>query len=86
MESRGQTGTGTAAFTFAPEKLQFLSEQRLSDAFEPAGSGKGFEWTAKVINIGGKHNEGLLKKCKALYDYCSYVNRVKGNRFPTGSL
>ena len=56
-----------------------VSEQRLSDAFEPAGSGEGFEWTAKVVNIGGKHNEGLLKKCKALYDYCSYVDRVKGN-------
>ena len=56
-----------------------VSEQKLSDAFEPAGSTKGFEWTAKVINIGGNHNEGLQKKCRALYDYCSYVNRVKGN-------
>ncbi len=45
----------------------------------PAGSGKGFEWTAQVVNIGGNHSEDLLKKCKALYDYCSYVNRVKGN-------
>ena len=61
------------------KELPDVSEQRLSDAFEPVGSGKGFEWTAKVINIGGKHNEGLLKKCKALYDYCSYVDRVKGN-------
>ncbi|MBQ3799001.1 MAG: hypothetical protein II837_01785, partial [Treponema sp.] len=60
-------------------ELPDVSEQRLSDAFEPAGSGEGFEWTAKVINIGGKHSEGLLKKCKALYDYCSYVNCVKGN-------
>ncbi len=60
-------------------ELPDVSEQRLSDAFVPAGSGKGFEWTAKVINIGGKHNEGLLKKCKALYDYCSYVDRVKNN-------
>ena len=25
------------------------------------------------------HSEGLRKKCKALYDYCSYVNRVKAN-------
>ena len=60
-------------------ELPDVSEQRLSDAFEPAGSGKGFEWTAQVRNIGGNHNEDLLKKCKALYDYCSYVNRVKGN-------
>ncbi len=56
-----------------------VSEQKLSDAFEPAGSGKGFEWTAKVINIGGNHSGDLLKRCRALYDYCSYVDRVKGN-------
>ena len=61
------------------KELPDVSEQRLSDAFEPAGSGEGFEWTAKVINIGGNHSGGLLKKCKALYDYCSYVNCVKGN-------
>ncbi|MBQ6568573.1 MAG: hypothetical protein IJL80_16125, partial [Treponema sp.] len=34
-----------------------VSEQRLSDAFDPTGNGKGFEWTAKVINIGGNHSE-----------------------------
>ncbi|MCR5762973.1 MAG: hypothetical protein K6G00_06265 [Treponema sp.] len=54
------------------------SEMRLSDAFENGGT-EGFEWTATVINIGGNHNEGLQKKCKPLYDYCSYVNRVKQN-------
>ena len=59
--------------------LPDVSYQRLSDAFEPAGNAEGFEWTAKVINIGGKHSEGLQKKCRALYDYCSYVNRVKQN-------
>ena len=32
-----------------------------------------------MINIGGNHSEGLQKKCRALYDYCRYVNRVKGN-------
>ena len=60
-------------------ELPDVSEQRLSDAFEPAGCAPGFEWTAKVINIGGNHSEGLQKKCRALYDYCRYVNRVKGN-------
>jgi predicted transposase YdaD len=59
--------------------LSDVSYQRLSDAFEPKGSTEGFEWTAKVINIGGGHNETLHKKCKALYDYSSYVNRVKVN-------
>ena len=61
------------------KELPDVSEQKLSDAFEPAGSGKGFEWTAKVINIGGNHSGDLLKRCRALYDYCSYVDRVKGN-------
>ncbi len=59
--------------------LPDVSYQRLSDAFEPAESVPGFEWTAKVINIGGNHNEPLQKKCKSLYDYCSYVNHVKQN-------
>ena len=61
------------------KKLPDVTEQKLSDAFEPAGSTPGFEWTAKVINIGGNHNETLQKKCKSLYDYCSYVNHVKQN-------
>ena len=60
-------------------ELPDVSEQNLSDAFEPTGSAPGFEWTAKVINIDGNHSETLQKKCRALYDYCSYVNRVKGN-------
>ncbi|MBQ3687752.1 MAG: hypothetical protein II932_07960 [Treponema sp.] len=37
-------------------ELPDVSEQRLSDAFEPAGCALGFEWTAKVINIGGNHS------------------------------
>jgi hypothetical protein len=60
-------------------ELPDVSYQRLSDAFEPKGNTQGFEWTAKVINIGGNHNEDLHKRCKALYDYSSYVSRVKEN-------
>ena len=60
-------------------KLPDVTEQRLSDAFEPAGSVPDYEWTAKGINIGGNHNVPLQKRCKPLYDYCSYVNRVKQN-------
>ncbi len=48
------------------KKLPDISEQKLSDAFEPAGSVPGFEWTAKVINIGGTHNEGLQKKVQGV--------------------
>ena len=61
------------------KKLSDVSKLRLSDAFEPTESTEGFEWTATVINIGGNHSEGLQKKCKSLYAYCSYVNRVKQN-------
>ena len=59
-------------------QLPDVSEQKLSDAFE-GGKVEGFEWTATVINIGGNHNEALQKNCKPLYDYCSYVNKVKQN-------
>ena len=61
------------------KEMDDVSSQKLSDAFEPKGSSVGFEWTATVINIGGGHNEPLHKRCKALYDYSSYVNRVKEN-------
>ncbi|MBP5464771.1 MAG: hypothetical protein J6Y13_06335 [Treponema sp.] len=67
-------------------KLPDVSYQRLSDAFAPAGNTEGFEWTAKVINIGGKHNEGLQKKCKPLYDYCSYVNPLPYGKLTTSCV
>ena len=31
------------------------------------------------MNISGKHRLTLQKKCKPLYDYCIYVNKVKQN-------
>ena len=52
---------------------------RLSDSFEsPAPSGD-FEWTATMVNINAGHNETLQKSCKALYDYSSYVAKVRTN-------
>ena len=60
-------------------ELPDVSDMKLSDAFEPKGSAAGFEWTARVINIGWNHSQGLQKKCRSLYDYCRYVDRVKGN-------
>ena len=33
-----------------------------------------------VININPEYNKGLQKNCKALYDYISYVDRVKSNQ------
>ena len=39
-----------------------------------------FEWTATVININPEYNNGIQKNCKALYDYISYIDRVKSNQ------
>ena len=52
---------------------------KLSDAFIDFDSQGDFEWTAKMININKNHNKTLHKNCKALYDYCSFVNRIKTN-------
>ena len=72
-------GWGVMDESLSGLEYSLSSYLQLSDAFEPVGSTEGFEWTATVINIGGKHSEGLQKKCKSLYAYCSYVNRVKQN-------
>ena len=53
---------------------------KLSDSFDsdyPVGE---FEWTATMVNINIDHNERLHKKCKALYDYSTYIERVKQNK------
>ena len=51
----------------------------LSDAFEiPAESGD-FEWTATMLNINAGRNKTLLQKCKPLYYYSCYVDRIKAN-------
>lgn len=56
-----------------------VSKLRLSDAFIDFESQGDFEWTATMININKNHNERLHKSCKALYDYCRFVDRIKTN-------
>jgi predicted transposase/invertase (TIGR01784 family) len=61
------------------EEQEDIVKYSLSDSFKiPDDSGE-FEWTATVININKGHNEPLQKKCKSLYHYCVFVNRVKEN-------
>ena len=62
------------------KKLPETSKLRLSDAFDHFTETGDFEWTATVININPEHNKGIQKNCKALYDYISYVDRVKSNQ------
>lgn len=56
-----------------------IEKQKLSTAFECPRSDNDFEWTATVININAGRNKTLGQKCKPLYDYIQYVNRVKTN-------
>ena len=56
-----------------------VNKLRLSDAFENFEEHDDFEWTATVININSDHNKRLQKNCKPLYDYISYVDRIKLN-------
>lgn len=59
------------------EKYPDYMELKLSDAFEtPDNSGR-FEWTATMLNINMGHNQDILNKCQALWQYSDYISRVK---------
>ena len=68
-------------FYNGPESRQKedVCKLRLSDAFENFEEQGDFEWTATVININADRNKSLQKNCKPLYDYISYVDRIKHN-------
>lgn len=61
------------------ENVEDIIKLRLSDAFIDFTEKGDFEWTATMININKNHNETLHKKCKSLYDYCRFVDRIKIN-------
>ena len=67
-------------FYTGSRELADVTELKLSDAFEVPRTDSRFEWTCKVININAEHNTALHKKCKPLYDYCRFVERVKQNK------
>lgn len=56
------------------------SKLYLSTAFKGFKDKGDFEWTATIKNINLDYNKTLQKKCKPLYDYVRYVNRVKTNQ------
>lgn len=66
-------------FYIGNEETDDISKLRLSDAFLNDDKTGDFEWTATVININKNHNEMLHKKCKSLYDYCIFIDRIKTN-------
>ena len=56
-----------------------VTKLRLSEAFEVPENSGDFEWTATMLNINSGRNKTLLQKCKPLYHYSCYVDRVKSN-------
>ena len=56
-----------------------VTKLRLSEAFEIPAENGDFEWTATMLNINAGRNKTLLQKCKPLYHYSCYVDRVKSN-------
>lgn len=54
-----------------------IIKYRLSDAFEKPSEAGEFEWTCTVLNINAGRNPALQKRCKALYDYSSFIANVQ---------
>ena len=62
------------------DNLPPVIKLKLSEAFaEPDESGE-FEWTATMYNLNHENNSNLLKNCKTLSDYMTFVNTVKANK------
>ncbi len=59
-----------------PDKL----ELRLSDSFENPDKSGAFEWTATMLNINKGHNQNILNKCQALFQYSEFVAKIKEYR------
>lgn len=56
-----------------PDRL----ELKLSDAFERPDSSGSFEWTATMLNINKGHNQNIMDKCQALFQYSDFIAKVK---------
>lgn len=68
---------GYVVFYNGDRKQPDRVELKLSDAFEKKSVAGDFEWTATMLNINLGNNQELLEKCRALYEYASYVAKVK---------
>lgn len=62
------------------EEVEAVQKLKLSDAFMHPDRKKEFEWTATVLNLNAGKNDDLLKKCKPLEDYMSFINYIHENQ------
>ncbi len=53
---------------------------KLSDAFERTDTSGEFEWTATMLNINKGHNQEIMDKCQALFQYSDFISKIKEYR------
>lgn len=56
-----------------PDRL----ELKLSDAFERPDTSGSFEWTSTMLNINKGHNQDIMNKCQALFQYSDFIAKIK---------
>ncbi len=59
------------------KKVADKSILKLSDAFMNKEKGKGFEWSATMLNINIGHNKALFDKCRMLWEYSVFVDTTR---------
>ena len=59
------------------EEIPDVSEQHLSDSFINKNACSDLEVTAHIYNINIGHNRELISRCRKLYEYCTFIDRVK---------
>lgn len=52
-------------------------ELKLSDAFERPDTSGSFEWTSTMLNINKGHNQDIMNKCQALFQYSDFIAKIK---------
>lgn len=56
-----------------------IRKSRLSEAFEPVQANPNLELVVEEVNINLGINDEILMKCKPLYEYMQYVEKVRAN-------
>ena len=69
---------GYYVFYNGVEKVPARQDMKLSEAFQTPV--EGYEWTAHMVNLNAKENEGLLKKCWVLEGYATLVRYIQENQ------
>ena len=71
-----QGGKAVARFTVATKRNTANKDGKYDSDFISCVA---YQHNAEMININLGHNSSLQKNCKPLYDYISYVDRIKQN-------